>query len=214
MKDIKAIIPKIAVPISKVGFVAIVCATIMKAKKPKNIWVMIGRERDKDIGFFWERDLSKTSRHGITENKAKENRNGIYNMSIKMTTLPSGLRVLTDTIEGVDSVALGAYFAVGTRHEDMSENGIAHLVEHMMFKGTTTRSARNIAETIEGIGGQMNAYTSREVTAYYFHILKDFVPLTIDVLADMLQRSVYDAGTRPGAWGHYSRNRDERRYPR
>lgn len=115
-------------------------------------------------------------------------------MSIKMTTLPSGLRVLTDTIEGVDSVALGAYFAVGTRHEDMSENGIAHLVEHMMFKGTTTRSARNIAETIEGIGGQMNAYTSREVTAYYFHILKDFVPLTIDVLADMLQRSVYDAG--------------------
>ncbi len=114
-------------------------------------------------------------------------------MTLHMTILPSGIRVLTDTVDGMDTVALGAYFAVGTRHEDMSENGIAHLVEHMMFKGTSTRSARQIAETIEGIGGQMNAYTSREVTAYYFHVLKDFVPLTVDVLADMVQHSVFDA---------------------
>jgi predicted Zn-dependent peptidase len=115
-------------------------------------------------------------------------------MTLHMTRLPSGIRVLTDTVAGMDTVALGAYFAVGTRHEDMAENGIAHLVEHMMFKGTKKRSSRQIAETIEGIGGQMNAYTSREVTAYYFHVLKDFVPLTIDVLSDMIQNSVFDAG--------------------
>lgn len=113
-------------------------------------------------------------------------------MAIQLTTLPNGLRVLTDTVESVESVALGAYFGVGTRNEDLSENGIAHLVEHMMFKGTPTRTALQIAETIEGVGGHMNAYTSREVTGYYFHVLKDHVDLALTVLADMLQNSTID----------------------
>jgi predicted Zn-dependent peptidase len=113
-------------------------------------------------------------------------------MTLQMTTLDNGLRVVTDTVTSVDSVALGAYFAVGTRHETMEQNGLAHLVEHMMFKGTGRRTASQIAETIEGIGGHMNAYTGREVTGYYFHVLKDHVPLTLDVLADMIQGSVFD----------------------
>lgn len=115
-------------------------------------------------------------------------------MTIQLTTLPSGLRILTDTVDTVESVALGAFFGVGTRHEDMAENGLAHLVEHMMFKGTPTRSAQRIAEDIEGIGGHMNAYTGREITGYYFHVIKDHVPLTLDVLADMLQNSTFDPG--------------------
>jgi predicted Zn-dependent peptidase len=113
-------------------------------------------------------------------------------MTLHLTTLPNGLRVLTDTVTSVESVALGAYFGVGTRHEDMAQNGIAHLVEHMMFKGTPTRTAQDIALGIESIGGHMNAYTSREVTGYHFHLLKDHVGLGVDVLADMLQNATID----------------------
>ena len=112
-------------------------------------------------------------------------------MTIQLATLPNGIRVLTDTVTSVESVALGAFFAVGTRNEEMRENGLAHLVEHMLFKGTTKRTARDIAEEVEGIGGHMNAYTSREVTGYYFHVIKDHVPLVLDVLADMMQNSTY-----------------------
>jgi predicted Zn-dependent peptidase len=114
-------------------------------------------------------------------------------MPVQYTALQNGIRVLTDTSPHVDSVAMGAFFGVGTRNENMTQNGVAHLVEHMMFKGTRTRSALDIAETIEGIGGHMNAYTSREATAYYFHILKDDVAQTLDVLSDMLQHSIFDA---------------------
>lgn len=113
-------------------------------------------------------------------------------MTAHLTILPNGLRVLTDTVTSVESVALGAYFGVGTRNEEMSQNGIAHLVEHMMFKGTPTRTAQDIAMSIESIGGHMNAYTSREVTGYHFHLLKDHVALGVEVLADMLQNATID----------------------
>lgn len=108
---------------------------------------------------------------------------------IQMTVLPSGLRVITDYVPTVDSVALGVWADVGTRHEDMAHNGVAHMVEHMMFKGTPTRSAPQIAEEIENVGGHMNAYTSREVTAYHIHLLKEDANLALDVLSDMIQRS-------------------------
>ncbi len=110
-------------------------------------------------------------------------------MSIKLTTLPSGLRVITDSVDSVDSVALGVWADVGTRHEDMEENGVAHMVEHMMFKGTPTRTTAQIAEQIEDVGGQVNAYTSRELTAYHIHLLKEDVPLALDILADIMQNS-------------------------
>jgi predicted Zn-dependent peptidase len=107
--------------------------------------------------------------------------------SIKMTELENGLRVITDNVPGMDSVALGIWAGVGTRHEDMVNNGCAHMVEHMLFKGTEKRSALEIAEVIENVGGNMNAYTGREVTSYHAHVLKEDTDLAIDVIADMAQ---------------------------
>ena len=110
-------------------------------------------------------------------------------MSIEFTTLPNGLRVVTDHVPSVDSVALGVWADVGTRDEDLKHNGVAHMVEHMLFKGTKIRDTVEIAEAIERVGGHMNAYTSRETTAYYVHLLKEHVPLALDVLSDIIQYS-------------------------
>jgi len=108
---------------------------------------------------------------------------------IKMTQLPNGLRVITDRVPSVGSVALGVWVGVGTRNEEMSFNGAAHMVEHMLFKGTKRRNALNIAEEIENVGGAMNAYTSREITSYHMHLMAEDVPLALDVLSDMIQHS-------------------------
>jgi predicted Zn-dependent peptidase len=110
----------------------------------------------------------------------------------RITTLDNGIRVASDLMPSVESVSLGAWFGVGTRHEKASENGVAHLLEHMAFKGTKRRSATAIAEEIEAVGGHLNAYTSREQTAYYAKVLKEDVALAVDVLADILQHSVFD----------------------
>ena len=112
-------------------------------------------------------------------------------MTPKRTTLPNSLRVISDTVADMDSVALGVWCDVGTRHEDLAHNGVAHMVEHMMFGGTPTRSAQQIVEQIENVGGQVNAYTSREITAYYIRLLKDDLPLGLGVLADIIQRSTF-----------------------
>jgi len=108
-------------------------------------------------------------------------------MSIEMTTLPNGLRIITDAVPAVESVAIGVWAGVGARHETLAEGGVSHMVEHMMFKGTPTRSATQIVEQIEDAGGHVNAYTSREVTAYHIHLLKDDWKLALDVLADIIQ---------------------------
>ena len=112
-------------------------------------------------------------------------------MTIQSTTLNNGLGVVTDNVPTVESVAVGIWCDVGTRHENMAHNGVAHMVEHMMFNGTPTRSSQDIVEQIESVGGQMNAYTSRENTAYYVHLLKEDLPLALDVLSDMIQRSTF-----------------------
>ncbi|MCE2716717.1 MAG: M16 family metallopeptidase [Pseudomonadota bacterium] len=112
---------------------------------------------------------------------------------IRTTTLENGLRVATDKIDHVETVALGVWLNIGTRHEKKSENGIAHMLEHMAFKGTLTRSALDISKAIEDVGGYMNAYTSREMTAYYVRVLRKDVELAVDILADILQHSVFDA---------------------
>jgi len=112
-------------------------------------------------------------------------------MSIKVTKLDSGLRVITDTVPEMETVALGVWADVGTRHEDLQHNGVAHMVEHMMFNGTPTRTSRQIAEAIEDVGGQVNAYTSREITAYYIHLLKNDMPMAMDILSDILQRPTF-----------------------
>ena len=114
-------------------------------------------------------------------------------MSVRVTTLENGMRVLTDRMDSVETVSLGVWVDVGTRHEPAQINGVAHLLEHMAFKGTERRSALDIAAEIEAVGGHLNAYTSREHTAYYAKVLKENVALGVDILADILQRSVFDA---------------------
>jgi len=111
----------------------------------------------------------------------------------QVSTLPNGLRIVTDRMEAVETASIGIWVDVGTRNEPAEINGVAHLLEHMAFKGTERRSARAIAEEIETVGGHLNAYTSREHTAYYARVLKDDVPLAVDLLSDILQHSVFDA---------------------
>jgi predicted Zn-dependent peptidase len=106
--------------------------------------------------------------------------------------MESGLTVVTETMPHLESVALGVWIKSGSRDERESEHGIAHLLEHMAFKGTHRRSARQIAEEIENVGGEVNAGTSVETTSYYARILKDHVPLAVDILADILTNSVLD----------------------
>lgn len=113
-------------------------------------------------------------------------------MTVTITTLPGGLRVLTDRMDTVQTVTLGAWVDVGARHEPAPLNGISHLLEHMAFKGTARRSARAIAEEIEDVGGVLNAWTSRESTAYYAKVLKEDVTLATDIIGDILQHSVFD----------------------
>ncbi len=107
----------------------------------------------------------------------------------KMVTLPNGIRVVSDPVPSVESVAIGVWAGVGTRDEDLSVNGAAHMVEHMLFKGTKRRDALEIAQVIEDVGGNMNAYTGREMTSYHIHLLKEDLPLALDVLADIVQHS-------------------------
>ncbi len=114
-------------------------------------------------------------------------------MSIDVTTLANGMRVATDRIEGAETATLGIWVDVGARNEPEELHGVSHLLEHMAFKGTKRRNARMIAQEIEDVGGQINAYTSKEHTAYHARVLKDDVPLAIDVLADILQNSTFDA---------------------
>ncbi|TQV83470.1 M16 family metallopeptidase [Denitrobaculum tricleocarpae] len=113
-------------------------------------------------------------------------------MSVEVSTLSNGLRVATDRIDTVETASLGAWVGVGTRHEPAAVNGVAHMLEHMAFKGTKRRSAYAIAEEIEAVGGHMNAYTSRENTAFYARTLAEDVPLAVDIIGDILQSSTFD----------------------
>ena len=113
-------------------------------------------------------------------------------MSVEITTLPSGLRVITDAMPGLETAALGVYIGAGARHEKKSEHGLSHLLEHMAFKGTRRRSARAIAEEIEAAGGDLNAATSVEHTAYYARVLAGDAALGLDILSDILTESTFD----------------------
>ena len=113
-------------------------------------------------------------------------------MTIQTTTLENGLRVVSDPMATVESVSLGVWVGVGARYEKPEMNGVSHLLEHMAFKGTHRRSALAIAEEIEAVGGHINAYTTRESTAYYVRVLKEDVPLGVDLIADILQHSTME----------------------
>jgi predicted Zn-dependent peptidase len=113
-------------------------------------------------------------------------------MSVQVTRLKNGLTVASDAMAGVESATVGVWVAAGARHEPAEVNGIAHLLEHMAFKGTLRRSALAIAEEIEAVGGYVNAYTTREHTAYYARLLAADLPIAVDILADILQHSAFD----------------------
>ncbi len=113
-------------------------------------------------------------------------------MTVEVTVLDNGLKIVTDVMPHVETVTVGVWADVGSRHETAAQNGLSHMLEHMAFKGTESRTARDIAEVIEDVGGYLNAYTSREHTTYYARLLKDDLPLGLTVLADILQNSVFD----------------------
>jgi len=112
-------------------------------------------------------------------------------MSLQSCTLPNGLRIVTEHMPALESAAIGLWVEAGARHERAAENGIAHFLEHMAFKGTQSRSALEIAQAIENVGGYINAYTGREMTAYYTRVLGGDVALALDVLGDILCDSVF-----------------------
>src|SRR6202158_5396458 len=114
-------------------------------------------------------------------------------MSVEVTTLKSGINVVTDAMPHLETASLGVWVASGSRDEQHDEHGISHFLEHMAFKGTRRRSARQIAEEIEAVGGDLNAATGAETTAYYARVLKSDVPLALDVLADILSEPSFES---------------------
>ncbi|HEX3664998.1 MAG TPA: pitrilysin family protein [Rhizomicrobium sp.] len=115
-------------------------------------------------------------------------------MNVEITRLPNGLTVVTDPMPQLESASLGVWVDCGARHEAKPLMGVSHMLEHMAFKGTERRTARGIAEEIEAVGGALNAYTSREQTAFHARVLKSDVPLAVDILADILTHPVFDHG--------------------
>ena len=113
-------------------------------------------------------------------------------MSVEVTTLKSGINVVTDTMPHLETASLGVWVASGSRDERLNEHGISHFLEHMAFKGTKRRTARQIAEEIEAVGGDLNAATGAESTIYHARVLKADVPLALDVLADILSEPNFE----------------------
>ena len=113
-------------------------------------------------------------------------------MGVEVSRLSNGLTVATETLPSVESIALGVWVKSGARNERDDEHGMAHLLEHMAFKGTPSRTAFQIASQIENVGGEINAATSVETTSFYARVLADDMPLAVDILADILQDSTFD----------------------
>jgi predicted Zn-dependent peptidase len=114
--------------------------------------------------------------------------------NIQMIRLSNGVRIVTEKMPGVSSVSLGIWVGTGARMERAGEEGISHFIEHLMFKGTKKRSARDIAESLDSVGGQLNAFTAKEMTCYYARVMAEHLPLAVDVLSDMMFNSVFEKG--------------------
>src|SRR6201993_4096796 len=109
---------------------------------------------------------------------------------VRRTVLPGGLRVVTESLPSVRSVALGIWVGVGSRDEDQAHAGATHYLEHLLFKGTSQRTALDISAAMDAVGGELNAFTGREYTCYYAGVLDADLPLAIDVLSDMVTSSL------------------------
>ena len=110
----------------------------------------------------------------------------------KIITLPNGFKIALDNISHVNSATISIWCNVGSRVENINNNGICHFLEHMVFKGTKSRSSYDISEEIESKGGYLNAWTSKEKTTFYAKVLKNDVAIGINILFDMLQNSIFD----------------------
>jgi predicted Zn-dependent peptidase len=113
-------------------------------------------------------------------------------MNVEISRLSNGLTIVTDPMKQLESAALGIYVNCGSRNETQSVMGVSHMLEHMAFKGTETRTVRSLAEEIEAVGGFLNAYTSREQTAFHARVLRADVPLALDILADILINPTFE----------------------
>ena len=113
-------------------------------------------------------------------------------MNIQKTKLKNGLTIATDNISNFETASIGVFVNVGSVNESEDQSGISHFVEHMAFKGTKKRSALDISSEIESVGGYMNAYTSKEVTAFHAKVLKENVELAVDVITDIIQNSIFE----------------------
>src|SRR3954469_10473909 len=113
-------------------------------------------------------------------------------MTIRKITFTNGLTFASDTMDSIETVSIAVLVKTGSKHETLVNNGISHFLEHMAFKSTKTRSALDIANEFDDIGGHLNAYTSREKTVYYAKILKKDVEVAFDILADITQNSIFD----------------------
>ncbi len=115
------------------------------------------------------------------------------NPAIVRDVLGNGLRLLTERMSQVRSISIGVWLTRGSRHETAERGGIAHFVEHMLFKGTTSRSAEDIAQAIDSIGGQLDAFTAKEYASYYIKVLDEHLPLAIDILSDIVRNPAFNA---------------------
>ena len=111
----------------------------------------------------------------------------------RKSVLPNGMRILTERMPYVRSVAVGVWVETGSRHEIEARGGVSHLIEHLVFKGTATRSAEAIARTMDSVGGQMDAFTTKENTCFYVQVLDEHLPLAVDLLTDILLHPLFDA---------------------
>ena len=114
-------------------------------------------------------------------------------MSVRRTVLPSGLRIVTEEVPSVRSAAIGIWVNVGSRDETPAVAGASHFLEHLLFKGTTRRNALEISSTIESVGGEMNAFTSKEYTCFYARVIDTDLPMAIDVVSDLITSSIVSA---------------------
>src|SRR6476660_7059237 len=112
---------------------------------------------------------------------------------ISRTCLPNGIRIITETVPHVRSVSIGVWVGTGARRETVPQNGISHFIEHMLFKGTGKRSAEEIAREADSTGGNLDAYTAKELVSYNIKVLDEHLPTAFDLLADLVLNPRFDA---------------------
>src|ERR1043165_4880655 len=127
----------------------------------------------------------------VSEQQSEHQQSAVSHSPIVRGVLDNGLRILTERMTQVRSISIGVWLTRGSRHETAERGGIAHFVEHMLFKGTGTRTAEDIAQAIDSIGGQLDAFTAKEYASYYIKVLDEHLPLAIDILSDIVRNPAF-----------------------